>query len=154
MLYLLWDLGFKVGHATRTVDQCLKYGHADITVRTALLDARLILGDAQLFAEFEQRFRSEVVKGSARQFIDAKMAERDERTRRAGESRYKVEPNIKDGKGGLPRSPHAAWLSKYIFGQEVGTAAVEAGIFTAGRGTARSGAARIFFGACVVSCIS
>src|SRR6187551_3324642 len=77
MLYLLWDLGFKVGHATRTVDQCLKYGQADITVRTALLDARLILGDAQLFDEFEQRFRSEVVKGSARQFIDAKMAERD-----------------------------------------------------------------------------
>ena len=64
VLYLLWDLGFKVGHATRTVDQCLKYGQSDMTVRTALLDARLILGDAQLFAEFEQRFRSEVVKGS------------------------------------------------------------------------------------------
>jgi [protein-PII] uridylyltransferase len=130
MLYLLWDLGFKVGHATRTVDQCLKYGQADITVRTALLDARLILGDAQLFDEFEQRFRSEVVKGSARQFIDAKMAERDERTRRAGESRYKVEPNIKDGKGGLRDLHTLQWLSKYIFGQEVGTAAVEAGIFT------------------------
>ena len=130
MLYLLWDLGFKVGHATRTVDQCLKYGQSDITVRTALLDARLILGDAQLFAEFEQRFRSEVVKGSARQFIDAKMAERDERTRRAGESRYKVEPNIKDGKGGLRDLHTLQWLSKYIFGQEVGTAAVEAGIFT------------------------
>ena len=130
VLYLLWDLGFKVGHATRTVDQCLKYGQSDMTVRTALLDARLILGDAQLFAEFEQRFRSEVVKGSARQFIDAKMTERDERTRRAGESRYKVEPNIKDGKGGLRDLHTLQWLSKYIFGQEVGTAAVEAGIFT------------------------
>ena len=130
VLYLLWDLGFKVGHATRTVDQCLKYGQSDMTVRTALLDARLILGDAQLFAEFEQRFRSEVVKGSARQFIDAKMSERDERTRRAGESRYKVEPNIKDGKGGLRDLHTLQWLSKYIFGQEVGTAAVEAGIFT------------------------
>ena len=90
----------------------------------------LILGDAQLFAEFEDRFRSEVVKGTARQFIDAKMAERDERTRRAGESRYKVEPNIKDGKGGLRDLHTLQWLSKYIFGQEVGTAAVEAGIFT------------------------
>ncbi len=130
MLYLLWDLGFKVGHATRTVDQCLKLGYADITIRTALLDSRLILGDAQLFAEFEDRFRSEVIKGTARQFIDAKMAERDERMRRAGESRYKVEPNIKDGKGGLRDLHTLQWLSKYIFGQEVGAAAVEAGIFT------------------------
>jgi [protein-PII] uridylyltransferase len=130
MLYLLWDLGFKVGHATRTVDQCLKLGYADITIRTALLDARLILGDSQLFAEFEDRFRAEVVKGTARQFIDAKMAERDERVRRAWESRYKVEPNIKDGKGGLRDLHTLQWLSKYIFGQEVGSAAVEAGIFT------------------------
>ena len=130
VLYLLWDLGFKVGHATRTVDQCLKLSLADITIRTALLDSRLILGDAQLFAELEDRFRSEVVRGSARQFIDAKMAERDERTRRAGESRYKVEPNIKDGKGGLRDLHTLQWLSKYIFDQEVGAAAVEAGIFT------------------------
>jgi len=124
ILYVLWDLGFKVGHATRTVEQCLKLGYADITIRTALLDSRLILGDAQLFAEFEDRFRAEVVSGTARQFIDAKMAERDERTRRAGESRYKVEPNIKDGKGGLRDLHTLQWLSKYIFGQEVGAAAV------------------------------
>lgn len=130
MLLMLWDLGFKVGHATRTVDQCVKLAQADITIRTALLDSRLILGDVQLFAEFEDRFRSEVVKGTARQFIDAKMAERDERTRRAGESRYKVEPNIKDGKGGLRDLHTLQWLSKYIFNQEVGAAAVEAGIFT------------------------
>jgi [protein-PII] uridylyltransferase len=130
MLYLLWDLGFKVGHATRTVEQCLKLGYSDITIRTALLDSRLILGDTQLFAEFEDRFRSEVVTGTARQFIDAKMAERDDRTRRAGESRYKVEPNIKDGKGGLRDLHTLQWLSKYIFNQEVGAAAVEAGIFT------------------------
>ncbi len=130
MLYLLWDLGFKVGHATRTVEQCLKLGYSDITIRTALLDARLIHGDRQLFAEFEDRFRAEVVKGTARAFIDAKMSERDERTRRTGESRYKVEPNIKDGKGGLRDLHTLHWLSKYISGQEVGQAAVEAGIFT------------------------
>ncbi|MFT3732809.1 MAG: [protein-PII] uridylyltransferase [Hyphomicrobium sp.] len=130
MLYMLWDLGFKVGHATRTVEQCVKLSQADITIRTALLDSRLILGDGQLFAEFEDRFRADVVAGTARQFIDAKMAERDERTRRAGESRYKVEPNIKDGKGGLRDLHTLQWLSKYIFNQEVGAAAVEAGIFT------------------------
>src|SRR6188472_753138 len=81
ILYLLWDLGFKVGHATRTVDQCLKMANADITIRTSLLDMWHILGDAQLFAELSQRLRSEVISGSARGFIDAKMAERDERHR-------------------------------------------------------------------------
>jgi [protein-PII] uridylyltransferase len=130
MLYVLWDLSFKVGHATRTVDQCIKLGTADMTIRTALLDARLIHGDRQLFAEFKDRFKAEVVTGTARAFIDAKMQERDERTRRVGESRYKVEPNIKDGKGGLRDLHTLNWLSKYVFGQEVGAAAVEAGLYT------------------------
>ena len=130
MLYILWDLGFKVGHATRTIDQCIKLSISDMTIRTAVLDARLICADRQLFAELQDRFRSEVVNGTARQFIDAKMAEREDRLKRGNESRYKVEPNVKDGKGGLRDLHTLHWLSKYIFGQEVGHAAVEAGIFT------------------------
>lgn len=129
-LYILWDLGFKVGHATRTVDQCVKLGAADITIRTALLDARLIYGDGQLFAEFEDRFKNDVISGTARDFIDAKMHERDERIRRAGSARYRVEPNVKDGKGGLRDIHTLNWLSKYVFGQEVGAAAVAAGLYT------------------------
>ena len=128
MLYMLWDLGFKVGHATRTVDQCIKMS-ADVTVRTALLDARLIHGDGQLYGEFEERFRTQVVHGTARAFIDAKMAEHDARHRVAGESRYKVEPNVKDGKGGLRDLHTLHWLSKYLYGQGVGAATVAAGIF-------------------------
>ncbi|MGD9671115.1 MAG: [protein-PII] uridylyltransferase [Hyphomicrobiaceae bacterium] len=131
MLYLLWDLGFKVGHATRNVDQCVKLSFADLTIRTAILDSRLILGDAQLFAELEQRFRTDVVRGTARAFIDAKMQERDDRHRRSGESRYRVEPNIKDGKGGLRDLHTLHWLSKYLYGEGVGQAMVERGIFTA-----------------------
>jgi [protein-PII] uridylyltransferase len=130
MLYVLWDLGFKVGHATRTVEQCIRASMADMTIRTAILDARLVHGDSTLFAGLQERFKNEVVKGTARDFIDAKMQERDERTRRAGESRYKVEPNIKDGKGGLRDLHTLNWLSKYVFGQEVGTAAVVAGLYT------------------------
>lgn len=130
ILYILWDLGFKVGHATRNVDQCLKMAHEDMTIRTALVDIWLVQGDAQLFAELTERLRAEVFTGTARKFIDAKMAERDERHRKMGESRYKVEPNVKDGKGGL-RDLHALhWLSKYLFGSEVGPPTVEAGIFT------------------------
>jgi [protein-PII] uridylyltransferase len=130
MLYLLWDLGLKVGHATRTVEQSLKLARADITIRTALLDSRLILGDQALFEELTRRFRREVVSGTARQFVEAKLAERDERHRRAGESRYRVEPNIKDGKGGLRDLHTLHWLAKYLYGDGVNPATVEAQVFT------------------------
>jgi [protein-PII] uridylyltransferase len=130
MLYVLWDLGFKVGHATRTIDQCVKLARADMTIRTALLDMWLIHGDATLHQELEARFRADVVRGTEREFVDAKMAERSERHRRTGESRYKVEPNVKDGKGALRDLHTLHWLSKYISGQNVGPETVEAGIFT------------------------
>ncbi len=131
MLYVLWDLGFKVGHATRTVDQCIKLANADMTIQTALVDKWLIHGDGQLFEELNQRFQREVMRGHERAFVDAKMSERAERHRRAGESRYKVEPNVKDGKGGLRDLHTLHWLSKYMFGHNVGRETVEAGVFTA-----------------------
>jgi UTP:GlnB (protein PII) uridylyltransferase len=114
MLYLLWDLGLKVGHATRTVDQCLKLAVSDFTILTALLDQRLIHGDEELYREHKKRFWAEVVTSSmARRFVEAKMAERDERHRRTGESRYLVEPNVKDGKGGLRDLHTLHWLAMY-----------------------------------------
>ena len=117
MLYLLWDLGLKVGHATRTVDQSLKLARADMTIRTALLDARLILGDKPLFDELMQPLPARGGAAARRaQFVEAKLAERDERHRRAGESRYRVEPNIKDGKGGLRDLHTLHWLAKYLYG--------------------------------------
>ncbi|MCB1510725.1 MAG: [protein-PII] uridylyltransferase [Hyphomicrobiaceae bacterium] len=130
MLYLLWDLGFKVGHATRNVAQCVTLAGADMTIRTSLIDSRLILGDEALFSDFEQRFASEVVAGSARQFVAAKMAERSSRHRQSGESRYLVEPNVKDGKGGLRDLHTLHWLSKYVTGLVPGAEAVADGLFT------------------------
>jgi len=130
VLYLLWDLGLKVGHATRNVEQSLKLARADVTIRTALLDSRLILGDEPLFKDLMRRFEREVVHGTAKQFVEAKLAERDERHRRAGESRYRVEPNIKDGKGGLRDLHTLHWLAKYLYGGGPGEVAAEKTIFT------------------------
>lgn len=130
ILHVLWDLGFKVGHATRTVDQCLKFAGQDVTIRTSLLDARLVHGDRRLFETLEQRFAHEVVRGTARAFIDAKMLERRDRHQKAGQSRYRVEPNVKDGKGGLRDLHTLHWLAKYIYGGDVGPNAVAAGLFT------------------------
>jgi [protein-PII] uridylyltransferase len=131
-LYLLWDLGFKVGHATRTIDQCVRLSHSDMTIRTALLDARLILGDEVLFAEFQRRFRKDVLGVNVRAFIDAKLEEQNARHARAGASRYLVEPNIKDGKGGLRDLHTLHWLAKHLYPEKAEEEFVETRVFTPG----------------------
>ena len=128
MLYILWDLGFKVGHATRTIDQCVRLSLADMTIRTALLNARLILGDEQLFAEFQRRFRKDVLDGHVRPFIEAKLAERNARHARA--SRYLVEPNVKDGKGALRDLHTLHWLAKHLYPDKAEAEFIEAGVFS------------------------
>ena len=129
MLYLLWDLGLKVGHATRSVSQCVSLSKSDMTIRTSLLDARFLLGDKALYAEFEERFAQDVVKGTEREFIDAKMAERESRHKQTGVSRYRVEPNVKDGKGGLRDLHTLHWLSKYAYGAGPGDADMPLNVF-------------------------
>jgi [protein-PII] uridylyltransferase len=131
ILYLLWDVGLKVGHATRTVDQSIKLARADATIRTAILDARLILGDQGLFDDLMHRFREDARDASAaRAFVDAKLGERDDRHNRTGESRYKVEPNIKDGKGGLRDLHTLHWLAKFLYGEGPSDDAPESRVFT------------------------
>ena len=130
MLYLLWDLGFKVGHATRNIDQCIRLSLSDMTIRTALLDSRLLLGDEALYADFHHRFRKEVLEGNARLFVEAKLAEQNARHARAGASRYLVEPNVKDGKGGLRDLHTLHWLAKHLYLDKAEAEFVEAGVFT------------------------
>jgi UTP:GlnB (protein PII) uridylyltransferase len=101
ILYCLWDLGLKVGHATRSIDECIRQAKADMTIRTAILESRFLLGDKKLFDELMTRFDKSVIQGTGPEFVAAKLNEREERHRRAGQSRYLVEPNVKDGKGGL-----------------------------------------------------
>ena len=115
ILYFLWDLGYKVGHATRTIEQTLKAAREDMTIRTTLLDSRLIHGDAPLFNDMWARFVANVVQGSQREFIAAKLEEREQRLKRAGGSRYRVEPNIKEGKGGLRDLNMLHWFALYLY---------------------------------------
>jgi [protein-PII] uridylyltransferase len=115
ILYCLWDLGLKVGHATRSIDECIKQAKADMTIRTALLEARFLLGDKKLFDEMMARFDKQVVQGTGPDFVAAKLAEREERHRRGGQSRYLVEPNVKDGKGGLRDLHTLFWIAKYVY---------------------------------------
>ena len=131
LFHLLWELKLKVGHSVRSVADLLQQAKKDMTVRTAFLEARGLWGDSALFDLAMRRFRKDVVAGTAAEFVAAKLAERDQRHVRMGDSRYVVEPNVKDGKGGL-RDLHALyWIGKYVRGVERPSDLVGAGLLTA-----------------------
>ena len=130
MLYTLWDLRQKVGHSTRSIEECLHYAREDMTIRTALLEARQILGDPAIFDDMRDRFDREVVSNSPAEFVAAKLAERDSRIAKAGRSRYLVEPNVKDGKGGLRDLNTLFWIAKYVYRVREATELVQAGLFS------------------------
>ncbi len=130
MLYLLWDTGLKVGHATRSVDDCIRRSLSDVTIRTGILEARWVWGDGALFRDLRQRFLTRVVAGSGPDFVEAKLAERDARHLRMGDSRYLLEPNIKDGKGGLRDLHTLFWIAKYLYRADGVADLVDAGVLT------------------------
>ncbi|MCB1498422.1 MAG: nucleotidyltransferase domain-containing protein, partial [Bauldia sp.] len=130
ILYILWDLGLKVGHATRNVNECIRLSRSDMTIRTAILEARYLWGEKTLFDDLVARFDAEVVKGTGPEFIAAKLAERDARHRQQGTSRYLVEPNVKDGKGGLRDLHTLFWIAKYFYRVKSREELVKAGVFS------------------------
>ena len=130
VLYSLWDLGFKVGHSTRSIDECIRLAKSDGTIMTAVLEARYVCGDEALAHELDERFRTDVIEGEAEAFVADKLAERDLRHKRSGESRYLVEPDVKDGKGGMRDLHTLFWIAKFLHGAKDAEALEGAGIFT------------------------
>ena len=114
VLYMLWDLGFTVGHSVRTSDQAIRLAKEDQTILTAMLDLRYLCGDAVLATGLHTRIRRDLTKGSGRDYIAGKLAERDMRHAREGNSRYVIEPNIKDGKGGLRDLHVLYWIARFL----------------------------------------
>ena len=114
MLYMLWDLKLKVGHSSRTVKDCIRLGREDITIRTALLEHRFICGHRPLAEELDGKLWGELFRNSGPEFIEAKLAERAERHKRQGGQRYVLEPNVKEGKGGLRDLQTLYWIGKYL----------------------------------------
>ena len=115
LLYTLWDLGLKVGHATRSIDECIRLAKSDLTIRTALLEARYLWGDAALYRGLRQKFRDFTAAEGDNGFVTQKLAERDVRHAKMGDSRYVLEPNIKDGKGGLRDLHTLFWIAKNLY---------------------------------------
>ena len=130
MLYMLWDLRLKVGHASRTVKDCLRLGREDITIRTALLEYRFVAGHAPLAEDLGERLWNDLFRNTGPEFIEAKLAERAERHRRQGGQRYVLEPNVKEGKGGLRDLQTLYWIGKYLHRVPSPEGLVGAGLFT------------------------
>ncbi|MSO64328.1 MAG: [protein-PII] uridylyltransferase [Alphaproteobacteria bacterium] len=130
MLYILWDVGLKVGQAIRSVDGCLRLAKSDVSIRTSILEARFVWGDQELYDQLRYRFQVDVVQGSGSAFVEAKLAERDARHKRLGDSRYLVEPNVKDGKGGLRDLHTLFWIGKYLYGVASVDHLVDNGVLT------------------------
>ncbi|MDB5680995.1 MAG: bifunctional uridylyltransferase/uridylyl-removing protein [Sphingomonas bacterium] len=130
LLYSLWDLGLKVGQSVRSIDEMVRQAKGDVTIRTALLEARYVWGDQELYDEAARRFKAEVQSDTARTFIAEKLAERDLRHKRMGDTRYVVEPNVKEGKGGLRDLHSLFWIGKYTYNVQTASELVETGLFS------------------------
>jgi [protein-PII] uridylyltransferase len=130
MLYFLWDLGLKVGQSSRSIDETIKMALEDLTIRTALLEGRFVWGDREVYEETSVRFWNEVAARTGADFVAQKMVERDERHKRMGDSRYVVEPNVKDGKGGLRDLHTLYWIGKYVHRVRSPSDLVDVGLLT------------------------
>ena len=130
LLYALWDMKLKVGNAFRSPQECVRQAKDDVTVKTSMMDARFLCGDEALAEDMQTLFHKEVVKGQDAQFIDDKLAERDARHTRQGDARYVVEPNVKEGKGGLRDLQTLYWISKHIHGGDTLEETMREDVFT------------------------
>ena len=130
MLYVLWDLGLKVGQSTRSINETIAQAKADLTIRTAILEARYIWGEQKIFDEMKAAFDAEIVKGNAAQYVRDKLAERNDRHQRLGDSRYLVEPNVKEGKGGLRDLHTLFWIAKFAYRVDDVSKLVELKVFS------------------------
>lgn len=112
---LLWDLGLEIGHSVRSSDECVREGLADITVTTNLLEARLLAGPEKLFNRLQERFTDDAIWPSGPFFV-AKRNEQEARLIKYNDTAYNLEPNIKEGPGGLRDIQNILWVTRRHFG--------------------------------------
>ena len=115
ILYILWDLGYTVGHSTRTIDDCIEKSRSDLTISTSLLEKRFVAGNYDIYDLLNKKFKTFINNTKTLDFVEAKLKESETRHKRFGESRYVVEPNVKDGKGGLRDLHTLIWILKFAY---------------------------------------
>ncbi|MDB9761675.1 [protein-PII] uridylyltransferase [Alphaproteobacteria bacterium] len=130
LLYLLWDLKLKVGYAVRSLEETIVKARADNTICTTLLDARFISGNQDLWIKFNALFQSEILNKEKNNFFYTKLKERDSRHKKMGDSRYLLEPNIKECKGGLRDLNTIRWIISFMYQVNNSAGYIESRIMT------------------------
>ena len=115
-LVLLWDLGFKVGHATRTIPQAIKKANEDMITKTSMLESRFLAGEREIFNRFKERFQSECVRGHEKEYIAWRLDNQAELRIKHGSTVFLQEPNVKNGIGGLRDYQSLLWISQFKLG--------------------------------------
>jgi [protein-PII] uridylyltransferase len=110
VLYMLWDVGFKVGHSTRSIDEAIKLANADVLTKTSLLESRFLAGDHRRHSKFRREFFERCVRGQVDHYLKWRLENQDERHRKYGGSVFMQEPNIKNGCGGLRDYHNMQWI--------------------------------------------
>ncbi len=130
VLYYLWDLGLQVGHAARSVNEAIRLAQDDHTIAANLLDARFVTGNASLYDRLSQQYDKQVRNQNPVQFVEDKLNERAQRHLKHGNSRFFLEPNIKENKGGLRDLHILYWLGKYVYGARSLSELTQMGVLT------------------------
>ena len=113
ILYLLWDIGFKVGHSTRSIKEAITQANRDMRTKTSMLESRYLAGDAELAREFRDQFRSKCVAGNERHYVEMRMQDQIARHKKFGDSVYMQEPHLKSGCGGLRDYQNLLWMTYF-----------------------------------------
>ena len=129
-LYTIWDSGIKIGHAVRSVQDCLTVSRDDPKALSNLLDARIIWGDADFFTHLMDEVKDSWAVKTRHSYTQAKLEERDHRHRRLGDTRYVLEPNIKEGKGGLRDFQTLFWITQVLYEVKTPAGLAKLGILT------------------------
>lgn len=117
ILYLLWDIGFNVGHSVRGLGDCVSMAREDVVSRNSMIDARLLWGDAGLFEQLTERLDEEIFEKQKPALLDELLKEREARYAKFGSAACLQEPNIKESAGGLRDLHELLWASRVAYGQ-------------------------------------
>jgi len=115
VLHTLWNLGLKVGYATRTPKECILYSKKKLDVCTSILESRFITGDKTIYESLTKQYKSDIIERYRKKFIKSIFSERKKRLVEAGDTRYLLEPNVKNGKGGIRDLQTLDWIGKFVY---------------------------------------